>query len=489
MSSDPDTPVQGELALGLRVCGVCGRSYSCHLGFCPFDGERLVEKPTTERRPDPLLGQLIDDRYEIVEWVGEGGMGRVYRVRHRILARELAIKVLRADLADDSALVARFEREARAAATIAHPNVVKIVDFGVLPTQQPYFVMEWIPGATLGRILIREGSLPLQRGLAIARQIAAGLGAAHQAGVVHRDLKPDNVLISSRGSAAEEVKVVDFGLAKVVGASRLTRTGVAFGTPHYMSPEQACGETLDGRADVYALGVLMFQMLAGYPPFEDPTFLGVLTQQLYAEPPRLCQRPDDATELARFDAVVQRCLRKRREERFASMQELLGSLSAIEASLVPSPVRRSQPSFNHVAKRRGVSMSTRWALGGAVALVVAVALLIDSTTRTQAGPRQPAVTTDHRHAAASGPDLAATSTRDGSTPCAGPGRCAKGQSASGSSIESASVEVPGPGQDAGLGRRPGRLRGGPPESKAAGPSGTSSGSGYESSGLVDPWAQ
>ncbi|HEV3193778.1 MAG TPA: serine/threonine-protein kinase, partial [Polyangiaceae bacterium] len=257
-----------EIRREMKQCPTCGQRFSVDAAFCPFDGVNLTA--VLEPLGDPLVGTTVDGRYQVLEVLGEGGMGRVFKVRHSSLERIFAMKVLRRDLASDEQLADRFTHEAKATASVRHQNVVQITDFGMLPERIPYFVMELLVGRTL-RQLLKAGPVPVDRGARIVNHVARGLEAAHAAGVIHRDLKPDNVFLiesprvdasgapweeqgSSRSSSDLEVRVVDFGAAKIIGASPITRTGIVFGTPHYMSPEQASGQPVDHRADVYALG-------------------------------------------------------------------------------------------------------------------------------------------------------------------------------------------------------------------------------------------
>jgi serine/threonine-protein kinase len=324
----------------IRRCPECGQRFSRDAVFCPYDGARL-EVGAMEALVDPLIGSVVEGRYEILDLLGEGGMGRVYRVRHRALGRDFAMKVLRRDLSTDAELVSRFLREAKATASVHHPNVVQISDFGALPDGVPYFVMELLVGYTLGQIIKAGGPVPAGRAVRVIRQVASALGAAHAAGVVHRDLKPDNVFLLGGASAGEsfdarraramlgdqvESRVVDFGAAKIIGSSRMTRTGIVFGTPHYMSPEQASGGPVDHRADIYALGIIMYEMFTGRVPFEADTYMGVLTQHMFVQPIPPSQVSEAAQELGALEDATLRCLEKRPEGRFASMADLLSAL-------------------------------------------------------------------------------------------------------------------------------------------------------------------
>jgi serine/threonine-protein kinase len=277
---------------------------------------------------DPLLGCILDRRYDVLEVLGQGGMGTVYRVRHTMLGRHFALKVLRRELANDAELPKRFIREAKAAAAIAHPNVVQISDFGTLPSGQPFFVMELLEGCSLSELIWRAGPLPPGRAIRLLRQAADGLAAAHAVGVVHRDLKPDNIHVSE-AARREVVKVLDFGLAKVAGASRLTRHGIVYGTPHYMSPEQAAGEPVDERSDVYSLGVVLYETLTGHVPFEADTYMGVLTKHLYVQPVPPSQLLPDSAALGGLEEVALRCLEKKPSKRYGSMVELLAALDRV----------------------------------------------------------------------------------------------------------------------------------------------------------------
>ncbi|MFO7180764.1 MAG: serine/threonine-protein kinase [Pseudomonadota bacterium] len=369
----------GRPATGRTRCRKCGHEFTAEGRFCPFDGEALVSAAQWGPSGDPLLGKLVDDRYEIEAMIGEGGMGTVYRARHVRLGKSFALKALRADLALDREVGERFLREARTAASVAHPRIVRISDFGVLPNGRPYFVMELLEGAPLGALLRRHGPLPPRRAAEIARQIADGLAAAHERGVVHRDLKPDNVHVHS-SERGDEIKIVDFGLATAIGGARITRHGVVFGTPHYMSPEQGSGEPLDGRTDVYALGVVLFEMLTGRLPFDADTSAALLAQHANAAP-----RPPSVVlgvpgALGELDAVVVRCLAKNPAERYFSMRDVSRALTAwlgtqTEPEAAPPSAPASEPSPTSARVSDPVPSSPRfplWAVGIGVGALTAL---------------------------------------------------------------------------------------------------------------------
>ncbi len=318
-----------------RVCQTCGSRFSGDARFCPFDGEPLVDDDSAVPSSDPLLGAIIDQRYRVLRVLGEGGMGIVYEVEHVTLQRHFALKALRRDLGRMEDLSARFIQEAKAAAAVAHPNIVQIADFGHLPTGEAYFVMELLDGVPLSNVLREHGRISPSRTIPVVRQVGEALGAAHAVGVIHRDLKPDNIQVCESVGGRQVVKVLDFGLAKVAGASKLTRAGVVFGTPHYMSPEQAAGDPLDHRSDIYSLGVVMYEMLSGRVPFESDTFMGVLTKHMYVLPTPLSEVVETSAELGEFDDIVLRCLQKKPEGRFATMGDLLNALEQTTGRMLP----------------------------------------------------------------------------------------------------------------------------------------------------------
>jgi len=281
-------------------------------------------------------GSLIDagtilGSYRVTQPLGQGAMGVVYLAEHVKLGRRVAMKVLRSELADDSTLVARFFGEARAVNRIAHENIVEVTDFVEDGDGRAYYIMELLRGQTLGEVLATDGALWPRRAVGIAVQICNAMAAVHDAGIIHRDLKPENVFLVERAGRADFVKILDFGVAKLAeaeaGAVKKTASGTMLGTPQYMSPEQAAGQEIDRRTDIYSLGVILYELLTGRCPFEAKTIGEVIVKHLSLAPPH----PSRIMQLPRplpgpVVDVVMRCLEKSPAKRPQSMGELEADL-------------------------------------------------------------------------------------------------------------------------------------------------------------------
>ncbi len=365
-------------------CPTCGSRFSPDGRFCPFDGTPLVATSGWDPSSSALLGSVVDGRYEVLAVIGEGGMGTVYEVRHKSLGKRFALKALRRDLALDSEIAARFIQEAQTAAAVSHPGLVEITDFGRLESGQVYFVMELLEGQSLAALLRTGGPLPAARGLNIVRQLVHALKAAHDAAIVHRDLKPDNIHVGRGDDATDLIKIVDFGLAKVIGSSKLTRAGMVFGTPHYMSPEQAAGEPVDHRADIYALGIVMYEMFTGKVPFEADSYMGVLTKHMYMAPAPPSELSPELKSTGALEDVILRCLQKRPAARYDDLSALLQDLDrrlpqAAAGARAPASLLADQLELPTSDELRGGELraARRWpALVIGLAFVAGVALVL-----------------------------------------------------------------------------------------------------------------
>ncbi len=286
-------------------------------------------------KSEALIGRTIAGKYEVEALVGQGAMGCVYRARQCALGTTLAVKVLHRQLAGEPMFAARFLREAQAASRIDHPSSMRVVDFGEEPDGLLYIAMEYVDGRTLAQVIEQDAPLPVTRIVDIASQALAALAVAHDLGVVHRDLKPENIMIiegqDDEGRVHDLVKVCDFGVAKLLeGGARgpsVTAQGVVVGTPEYMSPEQARGEALDARSDIYAMGVLLFQLMTGKVPFDSSTAFGTALMHVNDEPtrPRLLNPRVDS----RLEKICLKAMRKRPGDRHASARELRAELRAL----------------------------------------------------------------------------------------------------------------------------------------------------------------
>jgi eukaryotic-like serine/threonine-protein kinase len=408
------------------------RSQQEFLDVSPSNEDGRVK--TRDRAPDPLIGRVIADRYRIVGHLGRGGMGIVYKVEHLRIGKLMAMKLLTGELSRNREVVRRFKREALAASRLTSVNTVQVWDFGH-SDGLTYLVMELVAGEDLGKLLKREGPMPFRRVAQIAVQVCNSMREAHERGIVHRDIKPENILIvhpsgnpesdpDESGAHAEArqltdlVKVLDFGLAKVHDEERphtndVTTAGAIVGTPYYMSPEQIRGETVDGRADIYALGAVMYRAVTGVPPFVAPTPMAVITQHLTEEliPPH--ERAPELNIPREVSDIILRAMAKDRDQRYGSASELrealithlaslgvsggflrTGALETIAAAAGPEALRTSRADVEvPLATRKEVSAySRRRRRAGLIATAIALAtvatiLIAARTMRSTAKPQ------------------------------------------------------------------------------------------------------
>jgi eukaryotic-like serine/threonine-protein kinase len=302
-----------------KTCPSCGQTYNHTLSFCVKDGQPLV--PVNQ-----LIGQVLDERYRIDAIIGQGGMGVVYRATHIHIDTEYAVKVLNPELVSNQTAIERFRLEAKAAGRIRHPNAVQVTDFGITPEGVVYLVMELLAGSSLRKLLDETAPFRVERVREILLQICGAVEAAHHKGIIHRDLKPDNILVS-QSNGQETIKVLDFGIAKLKEQAAfpalkapLTQAGTLIGTPEYMSPEQCQGHALDPRADVYSIGVMLYEMLSGQLPFSGTGTIDIVFKHLY-EPVRPLRELVPELPSAVEDVVL-RALQKAPEQRQASAAQL-----------------------------------------------------------------------------------------------------------------------------------------------------------------------
>jgi eukaryotic-like serine/threonine-protein kinase len=383
--------------------------------------EELPAAPKSDRpskRPGgaaSLIGTVISGRYRIDSILGEGGMGIVYAGEHALMRKRVAIKVLHPEMSRIPDMVARFEREAMAAGHIDHPNIAAATDFGQLPDGSFFLALEFVEGENL-REVISRGRMPVARALHIGEQIVSALSRAHSLGVVHRDLKPDNVMLVVKGSDHDFVKILDFGIAKVpiheLGAAPppsaaeptppttvppkvLTQIGMIYGTPEYMAPEQALGQPVDGRADLYAVGVLLFEMLTGRRPYEHANMAMLLGQHVAAPIPAMVDKAPDVAIPSAIEAVVRRLLAKDAAQRFQTADELAEALQQAQFVTLPTEPPVSMASMRLAVDTSGIPRqesapalaglplglrdpaTLRWVgIGGGVLLVVILGLVV-----------------------------------------------------------------------------------------------------------------
>ncbi len=361
-----------------RRCTSCNELYPDDFLVCPRDATPLAAAEGADAADDPLVGSLIGETYQIVRIIGEGGMGRVYEARHlRLKERRFAVKCLHSELARNQEMAARFLREAESASSIKHPNVVDVFDVHHLADGTPYLVGEYLEGEELADYVTKRGPLEMRTAARIGRQVCSALSAAHARGIVHRDMKPENVFVLGASIEAVDraesrtlnVKVLDFGISKAGPSdkSHLTRTGVIMGTPSYMSPEQARGRPVDHRADVYSVGACMYYMVTGRRPFDSDDPTSTLSMVLTEEPLR--PREIDPRIPEMLELIIQRAMAKDANDRYASMEDLDKALAVLvgrSSIAVPS---------GHMIQAPASNVSELQTTGAARAFDVAKAML------------------------------------------------------------------------------------------------------------------
>ncbi|MFO0659083.1 MAG: serine/threonine-protein kinase [Polyangiaceae bacterium] len=358
VASNP-TIAAGTSVGAQRTCPTCGNRFPGDFKVCPHDATPLVDAVAEE---DTLIGATLGDSYRIVRAIGEGGMGRVYEARHvRLPNRRYAVKVLHAEYSRQNETVMRFQREAEAASGIGHSNVITVFDVSTTPDGRPYMVCELLEGEDFGAHLERVGRCDVTTTIRIVRPVCRALAAAHAKGVIHRDMKPENVFLSGP-IEAPSVKLLDFGISKVAepqtgGGATLTKTGIVMGTPAYMAPEQAMGLKVDPRADVYAVGAILYRALTGRRPFLATDVMTMLTAVMTEEPER--PRSIDATIPEGLELVIQRAMAKEPADRFPTMDALDAALAPFDTVSTLTPTSPTTMASETIAERAPVASDTR----------------------------------------------------------------------------------------------------------------------------------
>jgi tRNA A-37 threonylcarbamoyl transferase component Bud32 len=373
----------------VRKCPMCHGTFGADSATCPEDGTLLMPV-----RQDAMIGTLFAGKYRITEELGRGGMSIVYKGMHELMHRPVAIKIMQAELLSDAISVRRFQQESEAASRLAHPHVVTAFDFGVTDTAQPYLVLDLVDGTSLAEELKRDGKLSPRRTIHIFKQICEALDHAHQRGVVHRDLKPSNIMLTNSHSETDFVKVVDFGIAKLMATpmhepQNLTKSGEIFGSPLYMSPEQCLGETPDQRTDIYATGIMLYETLTGKMPLVGPTFFETMQMQI-STPPRPFNAINPNLKIpTELEAVVFKAIEKKQEARYQSMREFNSALQNVSRQLGFEEGIIPTPNIDQQQTTAPKSMTSQLiVLVSAIAIICTAAFLINkfSATPTPSAP-------------------------------------------------------------------------------------------------------
>jgi serine/threonine protein kinase len=359
-------------------CSICGIVKIEPSHQCFQDADYLSIDPDA----DPLIGKIVGHHYKILAFIGRGGMSTVFRASHQLMKKIVALKVLTPQFRLDKQKLSRFQQEAISVGRLNHKNIIKIYEFEVPEVGEPYLVMDLIEGSSLSEAL-SKGPLSLRRALNIFEQICDALAHAHDMGVIHRDLKPSNIMLVRDEGGDEIVKIVDFGIAKIltpeIAAAKLTQTGDIFGSPFYMSPEQSLGKSLDSRSDIYSLGCLMYESLTGKVPFEGTSVLETINKHLYEPPPLTSQSGANIERSAPMNAIILKCLAKSPQQRYQTMDQLRKDLQKVANSEKENPLERL-----HLAWRlHNLRKHTHWpSLGSPQAFVSIIATLLFITAIT-----------------------------------------------------------------------------------------------------------
>ncbi len=368
----------------MRICPKCRTAYPARgRATCSKDGTRLVDGEEYARsRHDPLIGREIMGRFHVHERIGTGGMGTVYRADQKGLDRPVALKVLKKELISDRETVARFHREAKAMSMLMHPNTVRVFDFGEDDEGHLFLAMELLEGELLTAWAEREGMPPIAEVIETIREVLRSLNEAHSKGLIHRDLKPDNIFLARvEGRLRPVVKVLDFGIAKVFrGEKKIdqleTQAGTVFGTPRYMSPEQAQGKALDHRSDLYSVGVLLYQLLCGRPPFLDDDAVVVMAKHIREEPPSPRSLVPEQPITKRLERVVMRALAKEPDQRYENADAFEAALAECLPEIDEETAKRAGGRTSGFVEKTVGSVPVAFGIAGVILLVATVTSVV-----------------------------------------------------------------------------------------------------------------
>lgn len=330
--------------LSMKLCLICNfQTATDGQDICPRDGSSMVTVGE-----DPLLGLVVEGRYRIESVIGQGSAGTVYKAIQELIGREVAIKVLHDYLVSDEEFIKRFRQEAKASSRLSHPNIITIYDFGVLPkTGRPYIAMDLLRGTPLSEMIADRGYLPMEEAIPILSQVCAALAEAHRQGVVHRDVKPENMVLVERSGQKMFPIVVDFGIARLVqeesDVAKITRTGTVCGSPTYMSPEQCTSSKVDHRSDIYSVGIVIYETLTGTVPFMSDELAKVMAMHLTDPPTPLNKVRPDLQFPEMLERVVAKALSKSPDDRFQDMDDLASAITEAAKQPTANPLAVSQP--------------------------------------------------------------------------------------------------------------------------------------------------
>lgn len=366
-----------------KVCTRCHAELEGPITVCPYDGFELEELP-----PDPLIGTVFAEKYEILSVLGKGGMSTVYKARHLYMQRIVAIKMLHNHLISDATAIERFKQEGQAASSLKHRNIITVYDFGITPDDRAFLIMDFLEGPTLADLLEQNNYIDVGRAIKIFRQLCDGLEHAHKKGIVHRDLKPSNVCLIEEEEQTDVVKIVDFGIAKLLPAEgtkrqQMTQTGQIFGSPLFMSPEQCQGKMLDGRSDLYSLGCLMYEALTGTPPLMGDTSFDTMNMHVSVKPKEMSAVAPNLNIPPELDSIVAKALEKQPSKRYQTAKDLRNDLpkEITEAATTTAVQRLMQ--WHHKRRRLFFALQSAATL---VALAMTWYLFLSPGPETDPGP-------------------------------------------------------------------------------------------------------